>query len=296
VVEDLVRRSHKRRQPDLQPGDEPLPGIVVESALPGGSQARTFLARHVPSGKAVVVKQLVVPQVDARRRLWKELDAQRGLSHPSIPRLLDFTLDPAICVAYEHVPGRTLQEALRRGPLGEAKVRGMAHDLLAALHAVHAAGFVHGDVKPSNIVLGSSGRAHLIDFGLVEARALPRATLDGDGNGRLQPSGTLDYMAPELARTGPPGAPADLFALGVVVREALTGRPARRLQGLAVYQALERVQREPVDVAGVPPAWHPFVAACVEPDPRLRASVPALADLLGPAPRRLVRAAAAATP
>ncbi|MFO1534200.1 MAG: hypothetical protein ABR586_00895, partial [Thermoplasmatota archaeon] len=89
VVEDLVRRSLRRSQPPLRPGDEPLPGIVVEQPLPGGSQAHTFLARQLPSGGAVVVKHLAVPHPDARRRLWKELDALRGLRHPSIPRLVD---------------------------------------------------------------------------------------------------------------------------------------------------------------------------------------------------------------
>ncbi|HUR63106.1 MAG TPA: serine/threonine-protein kinase, partial [Candidatus Thermoplasmatota archaeon] len=296
VVEDLVRRSLARPERTLRRGDEPLPGIVIERPLPGGAQGRTFLARRMPGGEAVVVKHLTALPAAARRQLWKQLDALRALRHPGIPRLLDFATDPAPCVAYDYVPGQTLAERLRHGPLPDRTLVPAVRDLLAALGAVHGAGFVHGDVKPSNVVLGRDGRAHLIDFGLVEARAPPRATLAGEA--RPQPAGTLEYMAPELARTGTPTAAADLFALGMAVQEAVTGKPARRLRGLAIYQALERVEREPVSAASAPRRWQPFLKACLQPDPRGRAGPDSLALLL-PVRKASVQSAgsaAAATP
>lgn len=288
VVEDLVRRSFQQRpqalaQP-LQPGDEPLPGIVVERRLRGGSQAHAFLASRLPGHQPVVVKQLP-PSIDAvaRRQLWRELDALRSLAHPSLPRLLGFALDPVPCVAYDYVPGRTLAQALRRG-LAVRRMAPFVADLLSALGAVHSSGFAHGDVKPSNIILGRDGRAHLIDFGTAEARPAPRATLAGEA--QPSPAGTLEYMAPEQARKGRPSPAADVFSLGVVVLEAVTGRPGRRLDGLAVYQALDLIAREPVPFGHAPPPWHPFLEAALRPDPRHRGSLGRLTPLLPASSKR----------
>ncbi|MEA3202453.1 MAG: eukaryotic-like serine/threonine-protein kinase [Thermoplasmata archaeon] len=297
VVEELVRRSLARPGRTLQRGDEPLPGIVIERPLAGGAQARTFLARRVPGEEAVVVKHLAALPAAARRQVWKELDALRALRHPAIPELVGFAMDPVPCVAYDYVPGRTLAERSREGPLPDRELLPVVRDLLGALGAVHGAGFVHGDVKPANLILDAAGRAHLIDFGLVEAMAPPRATLDGAG--APQPSGTLEYMSPELARRGKPTAASDVFALGMVVHEALTGRPARQLRGLAVYQALGRIEREPVPVEAAPARWRPFLAAALHPDPRQRTALAGLAGLLperDPGRRAGGRRAAAATP
>jgi hypothetical protein len=281
VVEDLVRRSLARAQPALRRGDEPLPGLVVVKPLKGGAQARTFLARREPGPGLAVVKQLpgnLLP--GARRRLWMELDALRSVDHPAVPRLLDYALDPVACLACEHVPGPTLAEALQKGPLPPKRVETVARDLLGALAAVHGIGLAHGDVKPANIILGSAG-THLIDFGLAgDAPVPPRATLASEGEDPPRPAGTLEYMAPELAATGVPTAGSDVFAAGLVVLECLQGRPARKLEGLAVFHALERVRRTPVIPQGAPAAWRPFLEASLAHDAGRRPSAARLASLV----------------
>ncbi len=153
------------------------------------------------------------------RALCREAAIAASFRHPSLPRVhaVERTEGQAYIIM-EYVPGETLASELLAGRLPEARVRGLMIHLAEALAVVHRHGWVHRDVKPANIVVGLDGRAHLLDFGL--------ATGASEG-GEDVAVGSFSYAAPE--QTGmlrrPLDARADLYALGAVAFECLTGRP-----------------------------------------------------------------------
>jgi hypothetical protein len=269
ALERVVRDGFREAERALAPGQEAIPGVVVSEVLGAGPQGRTYLARDLASGRRVVVKQLrAAASPEERRRLRGELQALARVDHPALPRLLDFRLDPSPLLLYAFAEGRPLPDLLRAGPMPAPEVRRMAAGLADALEHLHALGIVHGDVKPDNILVAEGGRASLVDYGLVRPSVDLRGTLAGWAGGPL--AGTLAYMAPERARGKPAGPPSDRYSLGLVLAEALTGRPRRALGGLTPREAIEAVGEAAVDLSDVPAAWRPLLAKLLEPDPRRR--------------------------
>jgi tetratricopeptide (TPR) repeat protein len=140
-----------------------------------------------------------------------------------------FTDDGRACLVMQYVEGRTLAEALRRGPLDARQALDVAAALAAALSAAHARGIIHRDIKPQNVMLTPSGQVKLLDFGIARVVEPPTA-----GDAATETSltsagvvaGTPAYMSPEQIRHQPVDARSDLFSLGAVIYEALTGRRA----------------------------------------------------------------------
>ena len=160
----------------------------------------------------------------ARARIAREAEALRAIGSPAVPRL-DATgvlADGRAWLVCEQIAGTTLAELLARGPQKLAEALALATGLLDALERVHAAGFVHRDIKPDNILRTSDGRVVLIDLGL--ARKLP-ADPDDPTRAHVQ-VGSLEYIAPEqIADSASVDARADLYAFGCVLYELLAGRP-----------------------------------------------------------------------
>lgn len=274
AIEHIVAGAVAPAAP-VEPGKEVLPGVMLEGLLGQGAHGRVYAARTVPDGRALVVKELRSDGGGeaARRRFLAELRALQRLRHPRIVRLLDVQVQGGRqLLLMDRVHGPSLAERLARGPLPPVEARGLAGDLLDALEYAHARGVVHRDVKPGNVLLGPDGRAFLTDFGVatVEGAALGLAgTVSNlDALGSLQ--GTLAYAAPEQLGPTPAGPPADLYALGLVLYEALTGRPALDLRGLPVAAALEAVARPRIDLEAVPPAWRHVLGQALHPDPARR--------------------------
>jgi serine/threonine-protein kinase len=176
-------------------------------------------------GRAVALKRLRVDLAAdplARQRFEHEARAAAALSHPNIVTVLDVgtDVDGVPYIVLEWLPGPTLADELTTGALPPARVGAIGVQVLAALSHAHRHGLLHRDVKPSNIILTAEGDAKLADYGIAK-------TLDGHDlttSGDLV--GTIRYMAPERLR-GQPATPAsDLYSLGMVLREALTGTPA----------------------------------------------------------------------
>ncbi|MBO9534698.1 MAG: serine/threonine protein kinase, partial [Solirubrobacteraceae bacterium] len=181
-------------------------------------------ARDVESGRAVAIKR--VRGMDDRAQ--REAMASARLHHPAIVELIEArpTADGWILVS-ELVEGADLRHVLRAGPVPELDVARFAGSVLRGLAHAHEHGVVHRDVKPANILCPRDPRAagawaKLTDFGVAALHDAETLTAAGDV------VGTMAYMAPEQARGDRAGAPADVFALAVVVYEALTGHNPRR--------------------------------------------------------------------
>ena len=161
---------------------------------------------------------------DARRleRFKQELVLARQVSHPNVVRTHDLGGDGEIVfLTMDFVPGRSLDEVLgEEGRLDPERAAGIARQIASALAAAHEAGVVHRDLKPGNVLVDGSGRAAITDFGIARSLA-------GAGPGPTLPGtvvGTLDYLSPEQARGGVVDGRSDLYALGILLYEMLTGK------------------------------------------------------------------------
>lgn len=160
------------------------------------------------------------------------------------------------------VRGTTLRRRIASGPMAPAEVSRTGEALASALAHVHAAGVVHRDVKPSNILLGDKGAPYLSDFGIsLRLGAAPR-----NDTGALV--GTAAYMAPEQVLGRGEGPAADVYSLGLVLLEALKGE--LEYGGVPLAAAVARLHRPPVIPAGLPPALTGLLHAMTDPDERSR--------------------------
>jgi serine/threonine protein kinase len=210
------------RQPDV--GD--LVGSYrLEELLGQGATGRVFRARREDDGEVVALKLLKgeLSSDDVyRRRFEREARAASEIQSDHLVSIVDAgEADGRHYLAMAYVSGPTLATCIETdGPLDVDKTLRLAGQVAAGLDALHAHGLVHRDVKPSNIMLTEDeGRAALTDFGLVKGRAHTVLTRPG------QVLGTLHYMAPELIRGETAERACDIYALGCVVYECLTGGP-----------------------------------------------------------------------
>ncbi|HEY0417650.1 MAG TPA: serine/threonine-protein kinase [Gaiellaceae bacterium] len=187
--------------------------------LGSGGMGHVWLARDERSGLDVALK-IVGREGKSGHRAEREARAAASLRHPRCQRILSLARDPShVYIAYEYVPGRTLREAMRAGELddrGAIEVCGQIADALA--HA-HGRGIVHRDVKPSNVLLAEAPDVdvRLLDFGLAQMAEFDTLTGLGDI------PGTLAYIAPERLQGLAATPAADVWAVGVVLWEALAG-------------------------------------------------------------------------
>jgi serine/threonine-protein kinase len=203
----------------------------IEELLGAGGMGEVFRARDLALGRPAALKLLPRDFDPAlRARLMREAESCARLQHPAIATFFETgEADGDVFIAMEFVDGRTLRQRLLEGALSFESALAIATCLLEALGHAHAAGVLHRDVKPENIMLTGDRSAKLLDFGLAkqlvgEAReeAATEAALTGVGG----VVGTVGYMSPEQLRGDPVDARSDLFQLGAVLYEALAGRPA----------------------------------------------------------------------
>ena len=214
-----------RGEPDprtLEPGDA-FGEYLIDGQLGEGGMGIVF--RAVREDGAVVALKVLKPGLvadeKATRRFAREARAAAAVVHPHLIDVVEAgDVDGTGFLAMRYVAGRSLDDRLREhGPLPVADTTRIAAEIGGALDALHAAGFVHRDVKPSNILLDDERGALLTDLGLAKRSDYSMLTAPG------QMLGTLDYIAPELLRGGKPGPGSDLYALGCVVFECLAGTP-----------------------------------------------------------------------
>jgi serine/threonine-protein kinase len=202
-----------------------VPGYQVEAVLGRGGMGVVFKARHLKLNRPIALKMLLAgtyagPEELARFR--REAEAVAALRHPNIVQVHDageVTGRPYFTM--EYVEGGTLAQRLAARPLLPRDAAELLATLASAVQFAHQSGFLHRDLKPGNILLTPEGTPRITDFGLARAiDAGPHLTRSGD------PVGTPSYMAPEQAqgRARDVGPAADLYALGAVLYETLTGR------------------------------------------------------------------------
>ena len=188
------------------------------------------LERHV------AIKRLKAQQLSARPgHLLDEARMAASLRHPAFVRIFSIDGDGAQpSIVMEYVDGSTLRQLAQGGPVPEAQVRDMVRQVAAAMQEAHAAKLIHGDLKPSNLMLDAGGAVRILDFGLA-SRIDPDAT---QSTAFDQTEGTVAYLAPELLLGARQNPQSDIYALGVVMYELLTGaRPFAHLGGLALAAA-----------------------------------------------------------
>jgi len=245
-----------------------------------GGMSDVYLAVDQESGREVAIKIVRSGDPELARRLAQEAMALEGFDHPGLVRLLDtgVTGDQAYLVM-EFLDGSNLAEILRRGRLTPGTVAELGASVAGALAYVHERGVVHRDVKPANILVTRDGQARLGDFGIARLIDVSTLTLDGTT------LGTAAYMAPEQLENHQVGPHADVWSLGLVLLECLTGiQVYRGSPGEMMAQRLAGPVPLPADL---PVPWKVLLSGMLHerPDQRLGAiEVAALLDTAAMAP------------
>ena len=264
----------KMEPPLLAPGSEPAAGYEVVEHLSRGRALDVYDVWSRERECRCVAKLLRPDRArDAgpRRRLVREGRLLGELSHPHIVRAYELVPAPDPVLILETLEGETVEHMAKRGrrrlPVGELAHLGL--HLCSAIHYLHGRGYLHLDLKPSNVV-SDGGLAKLIDLSIARRPGRGRAGV-----------GTPQYMSPEQARGGRVGPESDIWGIGAVLYEAATGvRPfGNRRNGSvpAPYDQLERRAEPPGRHRRMPAAFASLVERCLEPQPSARPAVRELA-------------------
>jgi tRNA A-37 threonylcarbamoyl transferase component Bud32 len=249
-------------------------GYEIEGLLGRGGMGVVYKARQKGLNRSVALKMIVsgghaTPEELMRFKI--EAEAVARLQHPNIVQVFDTGLrDGRPYFSLEYCEGGSLQQRLDGTPMPPAQAAGLIETLAKAMHFAHQRGIVHRDLKPANVLLTADGTPKITDFGLAK-----RLGEDQGHTGTQAILGTPTYMAPEQAsgRTKQVGPAADIYALGAVLYDMLTGRPPFR--GATALDTLQMVQSaEPIPPArlqpGVPGDLQTICLKCLEKDAEKR--------------------------
>lgn len=275
----------------MDPGRRPAETLAgryrLLEVLGYGGMSTVYRARDEVLGRDVALKlfRSDVPDPADLQRRQTEMRLLAELSHPALVALYDAGFDGTgdrgtlEYLVMEYVPGADLHRRLRAGPLSDRDTRRVGAETAAALDFIHARGVVHRDVKPANILLPQGwaegqATAKLADFGIARASDSDRLTLSDTT------IGTAAYLSPEQA-TGHEGQPAaDIYALGLVLLECLTGN--QEYPGSPFESAAARLSRDPVIPEHLGPFWRGLLARMTNREPQARpAAAEVAAELTG---------------
>ena len=241
---------------------------LVQAVIGAGGSADVYQATDIRLDRAVAVKVLARRGWDGHgeQRFREEVRHLAAVSHRRLPLLLDAEPSvPPLFLVTPLIAGPTLAGLIRRGPCGPELVARVGAALAEALAYLHGRGVVHRDVKPANVLLGGpaqSGEVILSDLGIAHAQDSPEPT---DPDCLI---GTPGYLAPEVAKGQQAGPACDVYALGLVLLEALTGRCV--YTGSPVERVTAATLRPPHVPAGIGGWWRDLIAWLTASDPRSR--------------------------
>ncbi|MCI0461421.1 MAG: protein kinase, partial [Gemmataceae bacterium] len=270
--------------PTHTPKDEAsVPGYEIVSLLGRGGMGVVYKARQVALNRLVALKMILAGAhagEEDRVRFQTEAESAARLQHPNIVQVYEVGERNGMpFFSLEYVEGGTLQQKLAGTPMPVQQAAHLVEQIARAMHYAHQKGIVHRDLKPANVLLTVDGTPKITDFGLAK-----RLEADSQHTGTGAILGTPNYMAPEQAmgRTRAVGPPADVYALGAILYDLLTGRPPFR--GETVLDTLQQVQStEPVPPSRLQPKLprdlETICLKCLQKEPERRyASAEALAD------------------
>jgi Protein kinase domain len=254
--------------PDLAPGSE-FAGCRVEHVLGSGGMGVIYRATEVRLGRPVALKLITADGASdpaLRERFEREARLTASIDHPNvIPVYAAGEEDGHLYLVMRYVPGTDLHALVRRdGRLAPDRAAGVVAQVAEALDAAHAAGLVHRDVKPANVLIATPEHVYLSDFGITHVQAADtRITESGEW------IGTVDFMAPEHLRGEATDARSDVYALACVLHAALTGTPPFRRPTVAatITAHMYDPPPRPSDTPGVPAAFDAVVARALAKEP-----------------------------
>jgi serine/threonine protein kinase/tetratricopeptide (TPR) repeat protein len=254
----------------------------ILSRLGAGGMGEVFRARHTRLQRKVAIKVLpehLTHDARALERFEREAQAVAALSHPNILAIHDFGVEGAVSFAVmELLEGETLRQWIAVARPSWRRAVEVAVAIAEGLAAAHARGIVHRDVKPENVFLTADGHVKILDFGLARQMESPSTAPSSVETtwARTQPGtllGTLGYMSPEQARGETAGPPSDIFSLGCVLHELLTGKMTFARASAAETMAAILGESPPPPSASdpsIPPALDTLVRHCLEKAPGRR--------------------------
>lgn len=255
---------------------------LLDRRVGSGGMAEVWQAHDLVLGRPVAVKVLAGPTATdpaLRAGALREARSAAQLTHPHITAVHDFGevtfpdghVEPYLVM--ELLTGESLADLMARGPLPWARAASIGAQVAGALAAAHSRDVVHRDIKPGNIMITATG-AKVLDFGIAAMTGLPDAT------GTLI-IGTPAYAAPERLRQKAADPAADVYALGVLLIEMVTGRRRNGIDSWEQFEAEHARPRPLPALPGVPPAVMALIAAAVDPSPARRPRADDLAHALG---------------
>jgi hypothetical protein len=268
-----------------------IPGYRILSPIGEGGMASVFLAVQESLDREVALKVMspvLAANAEFASRFLTEGKITAKLQHPNLVTVYDIGSHAGVYyLAAEYIPGGTLKDRITQGGLSVAHILDIATDIAQGLDFAHEKGFVHRDVKPGNVLFRKDGRVVLADFGIAKA-------MDGSNSSTVAGSsiGTPDYMSPEQARGEPVDGRSDLYSLGTVLFEMLTGTPP--YQAADPFTVALMHVTHPVPVLPDPYEWlQPLIAGLMAKDAAQRyntgaAFVEALHKLVETAPQGAV--------
>jgi len=259
---------------------------TIQSPVGAGGMGEVYRARDTRLERDVAIK--ILPEsfagdADLLRRFEQEARSIAALNHPNILAVHDIGDQDGIrYIVTELLDGRTLREQLNEGALPVRKSLDYARQICDGLAAAHSRGIVHRDLKPENIFCTREGRVKILDFGLAKQNSSPGALSDATMNGATMPvvhtepgmvMGTVGYMSPEQVRGTPTDHRSDVFALGAILYEMLSGRRAFKRDTTAETMTAI-LKDEPPELTGtntaISPGLERIVHRCLEKEPAQR--------------------------
>jgi serine/threonine protein kinase len=245
----------------------------VRELLGRGGMAEVFRATDIATDRGVAIKVLRSVETGSVRRFDSEIDVLARLDHPGVVKLRGSgTHEGVPYLVLDLAEGPSLAGELAGGPIGIDRALTIGEQVADALSYAHRLGIVHRDVKPSNILFDVRGRARLADFGIARLAGTPSLT----GTGQL--IGSAPYIAPEQVAGEPAGPATDVYSLGLVVTECLTGRPC--YPGGQLESVVARLHRSPTVPPDLPGWLREVLCAMTATEPIRRPEAGAVADAL----------------